>query len=538
MDEDLIGGCLGGLLLVILAGAAIIAGLYISFWLAIGLLGIGLVTGTLLAFPSYLWAYLNVFYGSISSSPAPVFKNEPAEKGYFFGPSYSQMKTSLSAALPRIKRYEDFYSDCLNYPMHWSLLSLKAWPIGSVIGHYVGFLLASLFLSISQGIILVFGTLFSGISMALLSVSHTSFRYIWRIGYPCPSCYARGQDPVFICPTCGERHEKLRPNTYGVLKHTCKCGASLPTIKLLGKKNIPAICRECNTPLTEFETTDIHLAFAGGPASGKSNLFYQSLDELMKKAKNAGYQNITFGDSTQDLLIGEEFKRLKSGNPTSKTAEKLPKGVHVIMKHPVSPVKKSIYFYDVAGETFLTGDESSSQRFYGHIDGLVLVIDPLSIAQVKNKYKDQIDKIGQEIVASTLDPEEVFSRLIRALEAYVRGGLSAIRSARVSVVISKVDLFDFEQSIMDFHNKNNQNNENKPVVNINDNCKNWLTEQGLGNLVSLIESHFKNVRYFPVSALGRQPDQKDNSNFVPKGVFEPISWALSRRIQFKEKENE
>ena len=47
---------------------------------------------------------------------------------------------------------------------------------------------------------------------------------------------------------------------------------------------------------------------------------------------------------------------------------------------------------------------------------------------------------------------------------------------------------------------------------------------GYANAVNLIESKFKNIKYFPVSSMGHEADY---THYEPWGVLDPMFWLIT-----------
>lgn len=68
-----------------------------------------------------------------------------------------------------------------------------------------------------------------------------------RFAAACPSCEHHLGRPVYPCPApgCEQWHSRLVPGGSGILRHACRCGASLPTLELLGKRRLAGDCPHC-----------------------------------------------------------------------------------------------------------------------------------------------------------------------------------------------------------------------------------------------------------------------------------------------------
>lgn len=375
-------------------------------------------------------------------------------------------------------------------------------------------------------------------TLFIIRLSGKFWSLIWKIKYPCPTNYCSECKPHYICPNCGITHSDLRPSEYGIFRRVCECGANLPTMHSLGRRAIESICSECGQPLINLQTSAMHLAFVGGPSSGKTNVFYMAQKEMLDRFVNAGFSKLIYADTSQQHIIESGITNLLQGQPVPKTnvAQIAPKAIHLFLQRPFRPVSQSIYFYDVAGEAFRTDKDVSSHAFYDHIDAIVFVIDPLSIEKFSDKNREQID--GKHLDACDIPPQDAYPRMLSSLSSYSTKGASGFKNARIAVTIAKDDLFNISNEIDDIMNSLPDEKKNEKVEDKRSRAvKEWLIRYEEGHLVRLLETDFRTVRYFSVSALGRTPDPANQSCFISERVLDPVVWGLGHRLNWKEKTN-
>ena len=186
-------------------------------------------------------------------------------------------------------------------------------------------------------------------------------------------------------------------------------------------------------------------------------------------------------------------------------------------------------FRSVAGESLRTDRDASSHAFYDHIDGIVFVIDPLSMEKFSDLHLDEIQ--SRRLDACDLPPDDTYPRMLASLASYCTKGASGFKNARIAVVVSKDDLFGISEEI------------DKIMVTLPDlktadkrslAVREWLIRYEEEHLIRLLETDFRNVRFFSVSALGRVPDPSDRSSFAGVRVLDPITWSVGHRLEWKE----
>ncbi|MEI6513628.1 MAG: hypothetical protein WCO51_10195 [bacterium] len=367
----------------------------------------------------------------------------------------------------------------------------------------------------------------------LLRLVGGMWSFAWKIKHPCPTNYCQDCKPHYICPNCGVKHSDLRPSEYGVFRRVCECGASLPTLHSLGRKALECVCSECGQPLVNLHTSTAHVAFVGGPASGKTNIFFMAQKEMIDHFQMANFSDMVYADASQQNFIENRIANLLNGQPVPKTPEVAPKAVHIQLKKKFRPVPQSLYFYDVAGEAFRTDRDASSHAFYDHIDAIIFVIDPLSIEMFSDKYHDQVQE--QHLDACDIPPQDAYPRMLASLSSYCSQGASGFKNARIAVTLAKDDLFGIAQeideivaSLPDEKKGESQSNKRNRAV------REWLLRYDEGHIVRLLETDFRSVRFFSVSALGRVPDPNNHSTFVGWRVLDPVIWSIGHRIGWKE----
>src|SRR5579862_7451001 len=209
--------------------------------------------------------------------------SEPAVVSYFFGPGYRHLRevvgeawekaSEVAASLGSQASGSMPVSHNTKDPESWlKIIVAASYGTASALAYVVSGICLALLASI-HALVLATGTVIAFSTAVVLRSADAVWRRIWQIGHPCPSCYERGRVPVYLCPKCGAHHSCLTPSKYGVLRRFCECGANLPVLDALGRTALECQCANCSQPLANLQTTDLHVAFVGGPSSGKTSLF-------------------------------------------------------------------------------------------------------------------------------------------------------------------------------------------------------------------------------------------------------------------------
>jgi len=354
-----------------------------------------------------------------------------------------------------------------------------------------------------------------------------------RAGYAkCPhaECHEPVPLPIFMCPECGEEHDRLVPGRFGVLMRTCKCGdGRLPTLFWLGKGRLRSICPSCRKPMREeLFGGSVHVPIYGGPSTGKTMYMMAATWELLE-GKVPGLQARLI-DEASDRAYSKHWKPdFESGRVREKTARPFPDAFLLATRRGVG-LPTSVYLYDPAGEALLNESDLDAHRFMNYFDGLALLIDPLSLPSFAARYRELG---GPDLTPTTsrAHPEETITRVVNLLERL--GKLSRRRGSgqRVAVVFSKADVPGFAQEV---------------GIRVSDSAEVGIDWEALGadnssllrewlakhepHLLQILETRFTEMRFFAVSALGHIP--QTGRGFSPRKVMEPLGWLLSKRATF------
>lgn len=397
---------------------------------------------------------------------------------------------------------------------------------------YVGLVLATAVLMLALGVLWALGWLALGAVEGVLR--------IWRrIRQSCPyaGCYRRIALPAYECPRCGQRHRRVAPNEYGLLRHDCRCGAGLPTAIVLGRHRMTAHCPHCDRPLPQRigRVPVVTVPVVGGPAAGKTTFLCLAVSALHTRLVAAGAA-VGFAEPAQERLFAEGRQRLSAGRVLDKTVQRMPDGTMLDVGIG-GRSDRILYLFDPAGESYAAADGVEAQGYLDHAEGLIIVVDPLALDAVvrhlSQAERDAIDAAVGPGSTAQAEPEGVVGRLFDLLRS--RSGAQKLR--RIAVVVSKTDAL-----IATTIGRNLGGDAS---------IRAWLEEVGWGNNLRLLEQNAGEVSYFG-SALNLADDRyrhplqwlagisinsnvqppKDNPPLEPKGDKDtiPHGYRLGRVV--------
>lgn len=365
--------------------------------------------------------------------------------------------------------------------------------------------------------------------------------HICRISYVCDFCHERYNNPIYICPTCNEKHFALKPNRYGGLHHKCTCGQVLPS-SFLCRKNprhtLQSICPCCwksgrETFIESDNSRTILIPIVGGESTGKTALITAYVKDLVSiRTPQHGLSVEFYNDDKQSMFnnMDSDYKRetvQKTATITNTSASSvLAMSLYVYGKN-LNP-KRLIQLYDIAGETFVSQQEHEKQNQYARCDGIVLVIDPMSLPQAKSMWSENL-ATGDLGTISSAKLEDVMSALNNNLRTITNIDRKNKLSTPIAIVINKIDESkDLQSRIGDeaiarLHalDPEKWNDEYDTMDFL---CRQFLVDMDMPEIVDIIAQNFKTSRFFAVSAIGHTAGI--GKSFAPKNVNTAIDWII------------
>jgi hypothetical protein len=319
----------------------------------------------------------------------------------------------------------------------------------------------------------------------------------------CPHCYHVTPRPAYRCPGCPQLHRDLRPGRLGVFTRRCTCGKLLPTTALRAAWRLTAVCQRCDEPLRAGSgaVRDVRIPIFGATSAGKTRFLYAGLDGLIDITGRA-HIRLDFPDENSKSQADMALAVIRSGQDTAKTSGKLPtaltcrvgKGRHTTL----------IHLFDTAGESYRGPDMQDALGFLDHGHGLVYVLDPLSIAPVRDLLAGQSAAAIGLANAATDDPETSYTEVVTRLrDSGVEAG-----DQRLAVVVSKADLLS---------------TGGVELPDGSEAIAAWLTGKGMHNLVLSAGREFAEVQYFAVASLAATGASRRRDPAAP------LRWLLAAR---------
>jgi hypothetical protein len=482
----------------------------IAAMLAATALAVAATVATICVIGAAMHAFATTMYrGALhrGGDAAAAGPGEPSFRAYYRGQVWTDLGIAARAAWRRALEETGHIRGMV--PQSWNsavrVVVSFALSVYAFVGLAVGALLAGLILIVPAAAIALFALGAWALGAPLRAWERLRRK---RSGafFDCPECHDRFPLPQYVCPECDARHQQLAPGPFGVQRHRCTCGAYLPALPTRGRDRLVAECPQGHSLGEGVGTVrTFHVPVAGGPSTGKSAFLAAALVEL-EGAATAGTLATAVQTSSRQAY-DRILSAFRQGVPPTKTS-----GLPPAVVAEVSGRSKSalLYAYDVAGEVYGVEDELRRDPAHGLAEGVVLLIDPFALDRVKAELEEEIDETA-ELRPSAEPPQRMLERLVGVLSEQ---GID-LKKLSAAICVTKVDALGIGDAIAACSGDHDHAR-----------TREWLEQSGAGNFLRATEDAFREVRCFPVSALGRLPGTGSGA-FTPNGALTALLWLLS-----------
>lgn len=472
-----------------------------------------------------VWRYFQLLYGVLRLR-TPEFVTVPpyrpsdelAHRNYFFGPAVRDLRQLLTLGRQLFIRtvtgaYRQVTARQFTAPSTHRAVSVP-YGLTLFLGLAVGAPVAIVVLSALLGVhALGVALLTAGARLTALALRATDRTVMILRGLPrgmlCPSCFERVPYPSYDCPRaeCRRRHSDIRPGTFGLFRRRCACGERIPTLLMLMGRDarLSGYCvhEHCGKPMNPDagHMPELILPLIGGRAAGKTQLMAAAVKSLQSTAENGGPAiRLADPESTANQQVLNEILEIQGH--TRPTQKALPRAHSFVLGS--GRAERLVHVFDTAGERFGNREETDALRYIRDARTFVFVLDPMAVGA----FWTRLDPAGPKVdrtLASTVDPEDVFSRSVQAIRAMG----THLDKARLAVAVSKRDLLVGQPALL----------PDRPDD--SDTTRQWLCEQlGLRNLVKTMDLEFGEVRFFCTAAV------VDEEGQAGPGITVLVEWCL------------
>ncbi|MCH5138639.1 hypothetical protein JMF89_15755 [Clostridiaceae bacterium UIB06] len=422
--------------------------------------------------------------------------HEPAKEKYFFYKQYEDLLNTYSSAKSINKGNVLLLRKQLEEDDYFVLIKVRTTQF---VIDVIGTILNAVFFFIHFLIVTIMSIPNFLLYSIVMSIEKVRFMKgkIWGV---CPHCHSQFDIPYYICPGCGEIHKKLIPGPYGISKRKCRCGTVIPSTNFTGRFKLKAVCPVCSQNIESRETSPICIPIVGGKAVGKTSYMYEAADMLINDISKEKKWNIRFLNEGEEEKFNKGMASLKKGIFPEKTDKANTDAHNIFIGSKKFFSEKLLYMYDISGEYFCSRVGIRRQNYYKYINGLIFIIDPLSIVNEEKSIKIENKFINCN--PSDTNTDDLIDRFIIGLREIKQIQLNKFIDIPVAVIINKMDAVDYKGEVMDF-----------------------LKDAGEEKLIRKFEHNFANYKFFLCSVLGNT-DSKEPCD--KKGMEESIKWILSQ----------
>jgi hypothetical protein len=253
----------------------------------------------------------------------------------------------------------------------------------------------------------------------------------------------------------------------------------------------------------------LRVALVSGPSAGKTTFLAGTMTELVALSESGTLALSVVDGSKADY--DQALDNLAHGRLPPKT--QLGTSPALVTEVQGEGRSRVLSLYDVAGESFIGDDSVRQLRFLEVPNGLLLLVDPLSLDRFATDHEEEISAAEQHLRPSPVSPTRVLETTLGALS---EAGADS-KKIPVAVVVGKADALHVGTEIRALSGE--AGDRSVPA---------WLEQQGAGNFVRIVGSSFDKVAWFHASALGRVPDPANQRPFVPRGTAAPLLWLLKQ----------
>ena len=457
-----------------------------------------------------------------ASAPAPT-----AIRHYWFGKAYRDMLATIGDAH---KRNLDTAKD------YWDKIRMADEGIQQW--------LCFIFFGIAGLSVLVFGTVVwiilipihativaliaLCIMVCFVCVSFAERCYLLYKGWTtvCRHCGDRVQLPEYQCPGCRRWHPELRPSSYGILNHTCRCGKKLSCTFIGERHRLVARCphtdckREMDAAVETRSATTV-IPILGPPASGKTGLMIAVMEVFQKRLGPRYMLRGSFTDRDSGLFFEDEKRHIEVTGSTRKTTDEKPPALDAFFESSDGQYRQQLYLFDAAGEIFRNSDKLAAHYQFKHISGGIIVIDPFSLSLLKEKYGERFAKHGLGVAFSEDDAIDSLERFLIGMERHFGLKHGKLISQPFAVIVTKTDLAKLHDELV-------------PVVGSSPECasqhvRSKIQAWGGKALVNLLDNRFSKIRFFaaaPIQLKKRSDGKGYSGELIARGLEEALVWLL------------
>jgi len=367
----------------------------------------------------------------------------------------------------------------------------------------------------------------------------------------CPYCFEHFllKDAPFRCARCApERDEVLRKRwgenrPLGPVLKPRGFGARALRCAGCGQESRDRLCPVCHSdlPASLGECRNYVFAVIGAKEAGKSH-FIAVIINLIKNRLGPSL-NLLLEAMNDDTIqrYKEDFfeplftdRRTLDGTVRARTDRKVQRPLLYSLtfteRGPFggTAITSSVVlaFFDTAGEDLDSEDVMSTWNKYVYrSDGLILLVDPLQLPQVRAQLKDRVNLPGMNTEAA-----EILTRTTRLIQKGLKLGATDQIPIPIAVAFSKFDavrpLID-DQSPLQASARHEGGFDALDFQAVQTEMMALLCAWGEQDLLNQVRGRYASSGFFGLSSLGCSPQGSEVPRVSPRRVEDPFLWLLA-----------
>lgn len=437
-------------------------------------------------------------------------KEQPAQENYFFGQSFEDMG--------RMGDMLDDWDDIRDQHSIFAVALLRFITCWAV----------KITMACLQWAVMFTACIMTYILLMVVWIADKFYMIYHKLSVACPNpdCQHKFTLPVYQCDRCNAMHTRLTPGRYGILRRKCECGNKLPSTFFNGRGALTAFCPKCNRSISgETAVKQYAIPVVGAPSVGKTCYINMTIHELIHTVAPKNNWEISFADKGEKKEHEYLMLAMDKGMTPEKTDMDALNAFQLLLKINKESIKRRVYFYDLAGEKYTQSGAVLNNQAFTYINGLIFLIDPLSIYEIRNEMGAEFNK--QKYGTSDAEFDDVLDIMLNNFETLLKLKSKSAVNTNFAVTINKCDIPIIEEKIG--HDAAvrylKDNPQLKTVTDAQSElCRQFLMQYSAGNFIKKIEKKFKNVKYFACSSLGHS--ERGNA-FFGIDVEKPFLWIMS-----------
>ncbi len=474
-----------------------------------------------------------------------------ARKSYFFGPCFSDVFAIIKEAFAENYDSTPDFSRGNNWFTKVFFVVLGVFQL--IATHVLGTIFTLALSAVLLIIFLCFEIIFlilSGIVLLFENIFYLSK----RISFRCPSCKHDYKIPIYECsnPLCNVKHKRLRPGLYGIFKRKCLCGAKIPLVAsakgfYLEKDpsdskgwtyikhkfmltDMKSYCPQCGAEHNAKLSKPTSIALIGGTSAGKTTFkvafTYSFLEEELTKMGI----DFDFPDKHSEDEYESSIRYYMGRDiipPTNRGVLSDIETFSFSLKHKKFDIARMIHIYDMPGEVFSSGNASEGWRNYRFTEGIVFLIDPFSLREIREQHEKDIKIMG----ICEMQMNELVDSLVNTLQNERVKKVKGRFRIPVALTINKVDspilkkmcggeaIAALMQALPDTFNDY--------FTTMDYVCRCFLARNGGMGFIANLDNNFECVHFFFSSPMGYIPSTV-RTRFSPVNVLPVMQWMMLR----------